>query len=73
MTTNEIDMHVDHAYGNLPAWVWKAIANTTRDAKDAIPVTILRTGKPAYPDPGGLVVIDLDDWQAIRRILEREP
>ena len=75
---NDIPMHYSEAYGNLPAWVWRAVAGARHDAEDAMPVLVLREGK--RPLPGtivmgqhpGLVLVDLDDWTALRAALEGE-
>ncbi len=70
MTTKQpIPMYHSEAYGSPPAWVWRAIAGSCRDAGDAMPVLILRAdtrsdGIPIGPR-AGLVVLDLEDWQAL--------
>lgn len=73
--TPVITMHHSEAHGALPAWVWRAIATSRRDAGDSMPVTILREGKPAKPfdsrsSLNGLVVIDLHDWHRLLDVLD---
>lgn len=65
-----IQMHHAEAHGALPAWVWRAIATTRRDAGESMAITVLREGKPVKPfdtqtSRNGLVVLDLFDWHQL--------
>jgi hypothetical protein len=70
-----IKMHHAEATGTLPAWVWRAIATTRRDAGNSMPITVLREGKASKPfdiwtPPNCLVVVDLQDWHRLLDCLD---